>query len=137
MYVQNRTPHRVLDNKTPEEDFSGEKPKVNHMRIFGFLVYIHIPKEKRNKFNPSGRKGIFIGYSDTSKDYRIYFPGFNNIDISIGVTFDEDSAYFRSRREPVEEVKEPEEKRGRDMGIGEAIPKDHEYHDMIEPQDSV
>ena len=26
MYVQNRTPHRVLDNKTPEEDFSREKP---------------------------------------------------------------------------------------------------------------
>ena len=25
VYVQNRTPHRVLDNKTPEEDFLGEK----------------------------------------------------------------------------------------------------------------
>ena len=26
MYVQNHTPHRVLNNKTPEEAFSGEKP---------------------------------------------------------------------------------------------------------------
>ena len=25
MYVQNRTPYHVLDNKTPEEAFSGEK----------------------------------------------------------------------------------------------------------------
>ena len=74
VYVQNRTPHRVLDNKTPEEDFSGEKPEVRHIRIFDFLVYIHIPEEKRTKLNPSGRKGIFVGYSYTSKDYRIYFP---------------------------------------------------------------
>ena len=71
VYVQNRTPHRVLDNKTPEEAFSGEKPKVSHLRIFGFLVYIDIPKEKRTKIDPFGRKSIVIGYSDTSKAYRI------------------------------------------------------------------
>ena len=34
VYVQNRTPHRVLENKTPEEVFSGKKPEVNHLRIF-------------------------------------------------------------------------------------------------------
>ena len=38
VYVQNHTPHRVLDNKTPEEDFSREKPEFNHLRIFGFPV---------------------------------------------------------------------------------------------------
>ena len=58
VYVHNRTPHRRLNNKTPEEDFSGEKPKDIHFRIFGFPMYIHIPKEKRTKLNPSGRKGI-------------------------------------------------------------------------------
>ena len=67
VYVQNRTPHRVLDNKILEEDFSGEKPEFNHHRIFGYLVYIHIPKEKRAKLDPSGRKGIFVIYNDTSK----------------------------------------------------------------------
>ena len=69
VYVHNRTPHRVLDNNTFEEEFLGEKPEVIHMRIFGFLVYIHIPKEKRTKINPSGRKGIFVGYNDNSKAY--------------------------------------------------------------------
>ena len=69
VYVHNHTPHRVLDNKTPEEAFSGEKPEVSHLRIFGCLVYIHIPKEKRTKLDPFEWKGIFIGYSDTSKDY--------------------------------------------------------------------
>ena len=67
MYVKSHNPHRVLNNKTPEEDFSGEKLEVNHLRIFGFSMYIPIPKEKRTKLDPSGRKGIFIGYSNTSR----------------------------------------------------------------------
>ena len=49
VYVQNRTPHRVLKKKTPEEVFYGKKLEVNHLRIFGCPVYIHIPKEKRTK----------------------------------------------------------------------------------------
>ena len=65
VYVQNHTSLRVLNNKTPEEDFSGKKLEVIHLRIFGFLVYIHISKEKRTKLDPSGRNGIFIGYTDT------------------------------------------------------------------------
>ena len=79
VYVQNHTPHRVLKNKIAEEVFSGKKPGVNHIRIFGCLVYIHIPKEKRTKLYPSRKKGIFVGYSESSKDYIIYFPGLKKI----------------------------------------------------------
>ena len=71
VYVQNRTPHRVLENKTPEEVFSGKKPEVSNLRIFSCPVYIHILKEKRMRLDPSGNKGIFVGYSKSSKDYII------------------------------------------------------------------
>ena len=76
VYVQNRTLHRVLENKTPEAVFSGKKPEVSHLRIFGCPIYIDIPKEKRTKLDPSGWKGIFVGYSESSKAYKIYFPVF-------------------------------------------------------------
>ena len=95
-------PYRVLSNKTPKEAFSGEKPKVSHLRIFGCLMYIHIPKEKRTKLDPLGKKGIFVGYNETSKAYRIYFPRFKKINISRDVTFDEDSAWIKSRKPPIE-----------------------------------
>ena len=65
-------------------------------------MYIHIPKENGTKLDPSGKKGIFIGYNDTSNSYHIYFPRFKKIDISRDVIFDEDSAYFISRRTPSE-----------------------------------
>ena len=54
-------------------------------------MYIHIPKEKRKKLDPSRKKGIFVGYSEILKAYRIHFPGYKKIDISRDVTFDEDT----------------------------------------------
>ena len=54
VYVHNHTPHRVLKNKKPEEVFSRKKLEVNHLKIFGCPLHIHIPKEKRTKLDPSG-----------------------------------------------------------------------------------
>jgi hypothetical protein len=55
--------------------FSGYKPEVIHLRIFGFHVYVHVPKDKRKTLDPYGKKGTFVGYSDTSKDYKVYILG--------------------------------------------------------------
>ena len=84
--VHNCTPHKLLENKTPEEVFSSKKPKFSHVKIFSYPVYIHIPNEKRTKLYPSRKKGIFVGYSETSKAYRIYFPGVKKINMSRDVT---------------------------------------------------
>jgi len=43
VYVQNRSPHKMIENKTPEEIFSREKPEVGHFKIFGCPVFVHIP----------------------------------------------------------------------------------------------
>ena len=47
-----------------------------------------------------------MGYSESLKYYRIYFPGFKNIGISRDVTFDEDTAYNKSRKRPIEDTEE-------------------------------
>ena len=72
IYVQNRISHSSLGNKTPEEMFSREKPEVSHLKIFGCPVYIHIPKEKRSKIDPLGKKGLFVGYSEKKILSNIY-----------------------------------------------------------------
>ena len=82
---------------TPEEAFTGEKPEIGHLRIFKCPVYVHVPWERRTKLDPSGRKGVFVGYSESAKAYRIYIPGQRKIELSRDVTFEEDVAYRRSR----------------------------------------
>jgi hypothetical protein len=88
--------------------FSGKKSEVNHLKIFGCTVFVHIPKEKRNKLDPSGKKGIFVGYCEVSKAFRFHIPGHHHIEISKDVTFDEDAALKKSRRCQVEQVYEEE-----------------------------
>jgi transposase InsO family protein len=100
VYLQNGCPHKALEEKTPEEVSAGKKPSVDHLRIFGSLVYIHVPKEKRTKLEPSRKKGTFVGYSETSKAYRIYIPGQKYIKVSRNVTFHEEAAFRRSREFP-------------------------------------
>ena len=78
------------------------KPAVDHLRIFGCPVYIHVPKEKRSKLEPSDKKGIFEGYSETSKAYRIYIPRQRYIEVSRDVTFPEEVAFCRSREIPLD-----------------------------------
>ena len=69
VYVQNRISHSALGFETPEEIFTGKKPKVSHLNLFGCPVYIHIPKEKITKLDPSRKKGIFVGYCEVSKAF--------------------------------------------------------------------
>jgi hypothetical protein len=102
VYVQNKSPHQILNNMTPKEAFTRVKPEVGHLRIFGCPVYFHIPKEKRTKLDPSGRKGTFVGYSESSKAYRIYIPGQRQIEVSRDVIFEEEIAFRRSRESQME-----------------------------------
>ena len=83
--------------------FFGESPEVSHLNIFCCPVYIHIPKEKRTKLDPLGKKGLFVGYSEQSKDYRIYIPGYCQIELSRDVTFDEDTAFRKSKKDKEDE----------------------------------
>ena len=74
VYVQNRFPHRVLGMSTPEEAFSGKKPDISHLNIFGSPVYIHVTKDARKKLEPTAEVGIFVGYTETPHNYRVYLP---------------------------------------------------------------
>lgn len=138
VYVQNRMPHRALgSNKTPEGMFTGKKPKVSHLRIFGFPVYLHVPKEKRTKLDPLGKKGIFIGYSESSKGYKVYIPGHMKIETSRDVTFDEDATFIISRQSHADEDHDEEPISPRVTKIfaqNESIPEEYalEDHDMAD-----
>jgi hypothetical protein len=97
VYIQNRCPHDILKENTPEEVFSGIKPEVGNLRIFGCPMYIHVPKEKRTKMEPSGKKGGFVGYSENSKAYKIYVPSHRKIEVRRYVDFHEEATFKKSR----------------------------------------
>ena len=76
-----------------------------------------------------------MGYSEISKAYRIYFPGFKKNDISRDIKFDEDSSYNKSRKRPIEDSKEIEVPIIPNTTINEVNPE--EDWEMEEPQEPI
>lgn len=74
-YIRNRCPTKILENLTPMEVWSTEKPYVGFMRIFGSKVIALEKKPSRGKFEPKGKEYILVGYSQESKAYRLWSPG--------------------------------------------------------------
>ncbi len=70
-YTYNRLPSRV-HWKTPWEKFFGEKPDMNHMRVFGARAYMHIPKENRKKMQSVSERGVFVGYEPDVSHMRVF-----------------------------------------------------------------
>lgn len=47
VYIQNRCYTSIIEKKTPFKVFTGRKPGVKHLRVFGSLCYIHVSSVMR------------------------------------------------------------------------------------------
>jgi hypothetical protein len=74
VYIKNRCPTKALDSKTPQEAWTGVKPDVSHLRVFGCKAFAHIPDEKRSKLEPKSIPCVFLGYCEGTKAYRLMCP---------------------------------------------------------------
>ncbi|GAA0153042.1 transmembrane signal receptor [Lithospermum erythrorhizon] len=50
-YVLNRCPTITVKGKTPHEAWSGRKPDVDHLKVWGCLAHMHIPKWEEDTFS--------------------------------------------------------------------------------------
>lgn len=90
VYLQNRTALPALNDRTPFEIWTGHKPDISHLRIFGSSVMVHLAKEKRQKWDRKSEKHILVGYPDDTKGYRIYNPRTKRVTTSRDVIVMED-----------------------------------------------
>jgi hypothetical protein len=90
VYIQNR----IGDEVSPHEQYFGTKANLRHLRVFGSIAYVHIPKEKRKKLDVKAEKCILVGYSDEQKGYKCYNPQTKQACVSRGVVFDETASWY-------------------------------------------
>ena len=88
-YLRNRSPTKAVKGMTPYEAWTGEKPKVDHLRIFGCQAFVHVPKDERKKLDSKSRKCVLMGYGTTTKGYRLYDPLKKKVVFSRDVIFNE------------------------------------------------
>jgi len=91
VYLNNRTLTQSVVGKTPYKAWhgSGRKPSLKHLRVFGCMALVHVPKKKQKKLDYRATPRIFVGYSISSKQYFVYDPLTKTLHCSRDVAFRE------------------------------------------------
>lgn len=88
-YIVNRSVCSSHD-RTPDEMFLGKRVDLSGLRIFGSPVMVHVPKEKRRKWDQKSSKMVFVGYDNNTKGFRCVDKKTHKLIISRDVKFNED-----------------------------------------------
>ena len=86
VYLINRVPSPIIENKTPFELLYNKVPNFEMLKIFGCLCYA---STQQNKFGPRSRRGVFLGFQTGMKGHIVLDLSTKEIFISRDVLFDE------------------------------------------------
>ncbi|MBW0467493.1 hypothetical protein O181_007208 [Austropuccinia psidii MF-1] len=88
-FLENFTPCSSIGYKTPFELWNGSAFDLSRLRTFGCRCYVNIPKTlRKGKFEPTSRKGIFLGYDSNKHNWRVMLENWKIVK-SHDVVFDE------------------------------------------------
>src|ERR1700683_574072 len=88
VHTKNHNSTSTLTNTTPYEVRFNKRPDISQLHPFGCKAYVYDHPSKRCNLDPQAFEGIFIGYADTQKAYRIYIPKKRAVICSAHVRFD-------------------------------------------------
>nr|GFA82965.1 hypothetical protein [Tanacetum cinerariifolium] len=86
-YVQNRVLVNKSQNKTPYELFNGRTPTIGFLKPFDCHVMILNSLNNLGKFEAKGDEGYFIGYSMSSKAFRVFNKRTRRVEENLHVEF--------------------------------------------------
>ena len=92
-YILNRIPS-TKSKKSPFEVWTGRKPNLAHIRVFGSRTFVHIPDARRTKLDAKCVEGVLVGYCENTKAYRVYIPSQRRVAVSRDVIIDEAVGYI-------------------------------------------
>jgi hypothetical protein len=88
-----------LEKITPQEAWSGWKPSVKHLKVFGSIGYVHVPEQERTKLDDRSKKMVFMGYAENCKGYKCFDPVTKKVVVSRDVEFEEEASWDWSIQE--------------------------------------
>ena len=88
-HIINRVYFKPGTKKTPYKLWKGRKPNVKYFRIFGSTCFILKDRENVGKFDARSNEGIFLGYSSSSKAYKVFNKKTSKVMETVNVIIDE------------------------------------------------
>ncbi|KAK2416966.1 putative mitochondrial protein [Trifolium repens] len=72
IFLINRVPSPILQNKCPYELLNGELPDLSNLKVFGSLAYATTLQANRTKLSDRSRKCIYLGHKSGVKGTILY-----------------------------------------------------------------
>ena len=110
-----------MKEKTPYELLNGRKPNIAYFRVFGCKCYIFKNDTRLGKFEKCD-EGFLLGYSTTSKAYRVWNLDSGTIEKVHDVEFDETNG-SQDESENLEDVRGIQLSNAINMDVGELRPR--------------
>jgi len=101
VYLHNQRCHRTT-LRTPFESWTGIKPDLRHLKVFGSRVCVRRTGRRRAKLDRHDFQGIFLGYTASDKNIRYLDLNTGLVKTSHHAVFDE-AWYTHSQRPPAAE----------------------------------
>nr|GEV32671.1 hypothetical protein [Tanacetum cinerariifolium] len=98
-YVQNRVLVNKSHNKTPYELFNGRSPAIGFLKSFGCHVMILNTLDNLRKFEEKEDERYFIGYSMSSKVFRVFNKRTRRVKENLHVEFLENKAIEKAKKD--------------------------------------
>ena len=67
----NLPPLVPLKGDVPKRVWIGKDVSYDHLRVFSFRAFVHIPNNERSKLNVKAKPCIFLGYGHEDFGYRL------------------------------------------------------------------
>ena len=115
-------------DKTPYELWKNKKPNISYFKVSGSKCFILNTKNNLGKFDAKSNVGIFLGYSSSSKAYRVFNKKTMVVEESVHVVFDESNESLERRESVNDDV-------GLDFSMGR-LQIDDKVHQQEEEIDS-
>ena len=104
-YILNHTLIRLILKKTLYELWKGRKPNITYFHIFGCRCFVlNNGKERLKKFDAKSDEIIFLGYSSSSKAFRVFNKRTWIVEESIHVVFDETNDLSSEKNEGMKKI---------------------------------
>lgn len=98
VYVLNRVCTKALKESTLYKMWTGRKPNVSHLRVFGCLAHMMIAKNHLKKLDERSKRVVHLGIEKGSKSYELLDPDTGKVYVSRNVVFEEDKTWMWEKR---------------------------------------
>ena len=104
-YILNHALIRSILKKISYELWKGRKPNIAYLHVFGCRYFVlNNGKERLKNFDAKSDEAIFLSYSSSSKDFKVFNKKTLVVEESIHVIFDETNDLPSKKSEGIDDA---------------------------------